>query len=186
VRSDVADQEAAVGEAPAAFVAFATVRTPALLRSAYALSGDWHLAQDLVQDTLLQAHLRWRRVSTADNPVAYVHSMLVRAYLTRARRRSFRERPASPLPEMTAPAADHDLNLSLMRALAELPRKDRAVLVLRYLEDRTAEQVAVDLRSTAGAVRVRSLRALRQLRDVLGVDPAMTYDVPGTATTEDS
>lgn len=146
---------------------FAAGRAASLFRTAYALCGDWYLAQDLVQDTLLLVHLRWRRVAAADNPVAYVHAMLVRAYLTQARRRRFAERPTAQLPERSAPIPDTDLSIDLMRALDELAPKDRAVLVLRYLDDLTAEQVASQMRSTPGAVRVRSMRALQQLRRTL-------------------
>lgn len=163
-------------DAPGDFDAFATSCAPALFRSALALSGDWHLAQDLVQDTLLQVHLKWRKVASVDNPVGYVQTMLVRNFLSQSRRRRSSERPVHPLPEGAAPAPDADLRLSLLAALQSLTHKDRVVLVLRYLEDKSAEQTAADLRSTAGAVRVRAHRALLQLREVLVVDPAIDTD----------
>ncbi len=158
-------------EAPDDFESFATTCMPALFRTAYVLCGDWHLAQDLVQDTLLKVHLKWRRVAGADNPVGYVHTMLVRTFLSHSRRRMSRERPVHQLPDVGAIEPDLDLQLSLLLALQSLPPRDRAVLVLRFLEDKTAEQTAADLRSTAGAVRVRSHRALLRLRDVLSTDP---------------
>ena len=160
---------------------FAAARAAALFRTAYALCGDWYLAQDLVQDTLLLVHLRWRRVAAADNPVAYVHTMLVRSFLTQARRRRYAERPSADVPDRDAPNADVDLNVDLMRALDSLAPRDRAVLVLRYLDDRSAEQVATLMRSTAGAVRIRSMRALQQLRQTLTeAEPAprRATDVP--------
>lgn len=165
-----------MGAAAEDFVSFATVRAPSLFRTAYALCGDWYFAQDLVQDVLLLVHLRWDRVAGADNPVGYVNTMLVRTFLSQARRRRFGERPLDPMPDRVGTAVDLDLNLVLMTALGELSPKDRAVLVLRYLEDQTVEQVASELRCTSGAVRVRSMRALRALHAVLGVDPSVASD----------
>lgn len=153
------------------FREFAAGRSGHLYRSACLLtSGDTHLAEDLVQDTLGRMYLLWGRVSRIDNPAAYAQTVLVRAFLTHQRRRSTGERPVGELPESGAPAAGGDpvLRLTLLQALGTLAPKDRAVLVLRYWEDRSVEETADAMNATSAAVRTRSSRALGRLREQLG------------------
>lgn len=149
---------------------FAAGRTGHLYRSACLLTGgDTHLAEDLVQETLGRIFARWRQVAKADNPAAYAQTMLVHTFLSWRRLRSSRERPTEALPERpTADGSDPDLRVTLVGALAQLSDQDRAVLILRYWEDRSVEQTAVALRLTPGAVSTRASRALTRLRAQLG------------------
>ncbi|WP_042364915.1 SigE family RNA polymerase sigma factor [Streptacidiphilus neutrinimicus] len=151
------------------YLDFATARVGALYRSASLLTtGDPHLAEDLVQETLGRMYVHWRHVSVADNPAAYAHTVLVRVFLSHRRRRSSAEQPTGALPEGVATEEDATLRLTLLDALARLGPRDRAVLVLRYWEDRSVEETARALRSSAGAVRTQSSRALGRLRSILG------------------
>ncbi|MBF9072218.1 SigE family RNA polymerase sigma factor [Streptacidiphilus fuscans] len=151
------------------YLDFATARAGALYRTACLLTaGDRHLAEDLVQETLGRMYAQWRRVASADNPAAYAHTVLVRAFLSHRRRRSAGEQPTGQLPENVAAEGDATLRLTLLDALSRLHPRDRTVLVLRYWEDRSVEESARVLRISAGAVRTQSSRALVRLRAVLG------------------
>jgi RNA polymerase sigma-70 factor (sigma-E family) len=139
-----------------------------LFRSALLLCGDWHRAEDLVQETF--ARMYRHRGRAIEQPTAYAHTVLVRTFLSQRRLRSAGEVPMADLPNTAGDADDADLRRILIAALATLPPKDRAVLVLRYLADRSAEDVAQDLGTSAGAVRVQAMRALAKLREALGAD----------------
>ncbi|MFC1409424.1 SigE family RNA polymerase sigma factor [Streptacidiphilus sp. N1-12] len=151
------------------YLEFATARSTYLYRTACLLTGgDSHLAEDLVQETLGRVYLHWRKVSGADNPAAYAHTVLVRTFLTHRRRRSSDERPTGYVPDVTAPETDTALRITLLHALGELSVRDRAVVILRYWEDHSVEETAALLRLRAGTVRTQSSRALARLRLVLG------------------
>jgi RNA polymerase sigma-70 factor (sigma-E family) len=156
------------------FVEFARARTRPLLRTAWLLTGDWHLAQDLVQETLARMFQSWHRVAAGasgiENPDAYAQTVLVRTYLALRRRRSFFEHPTAVLAEPPARPDQTDLRLVLVAALGQLSPGDRAVLVLRYLCDRSVEQVAGDLDRRPDAVRSMTKRALDRLRVHLGAE----------------
>ncbi|WP_199485409.1 SigE family RNA polymerase sigma factor [Actinomadura craniellae] len=159
------------GRSHADYLEFASARGPHLFRTAFLLTGDRHLAEDLVQETLGKLFRSWRRVRDVDNPAAYADTVLVRTFLSYRRRRSSGERPAAVLPDVpdTAdPISGAALRLTLLDGLARLPVQDRAVLVLRYWEDRSVEETAQAMRVSPGAVRNRSARALDRLRGVLG------------------
>lgn len=153
------------------FEEFAVARTPALLRSARLLCGDAHLAEDLVQDTLAKVYVRWHATlrGPIENPVAYAHTALTRTFVSSRRKRSSTERPYADLPDR--PLADgtdgSETRLALDAALAGLAPADRAVLVLRYLEDLSVEETAQRMGVSAGAVRNRSMRALERIRPLL-------------------
>lgn len=152
------------------FMEFAAGRTGHLFRSACLLtSGDTHLAEDLVQETLSRLYVKWGRVSRVDNPAGYAQTVLVRTFLTYRRRRSADERPLGELPDIPIIAgSDPLLRLALLQALGQLPPKDRAVVVLRYWEDRSVEETADAMNASSAAVRTRSTRALARLRAQLG------------------
>ncbi|NYI05591.1 SigE family RNA polymerase sigma factor [Allostreptomyces psammosilenae] len=153
------------------FMEFATARSAHLFRTAYLLCGDWHLAEDLTQTTLATLYRHWKRVRRADNPAAYAQAAVVRAFLSHRRLRRATERPTGTLPD--TPQAEPDdaaLRVTLLAALRELPAKDRAVVVLRYWDDRSVEETAALLRMRPGAVRTRAMRALARLRVALGDD----------------
>ncbi|MFE7229483.1 SigE family RNA polymerase sigma factor [Streptomyces sp. NPDC002405] len=155
-----------------AYQEFAVTRAGHLYRSACLLTGgDTHLAEDLVQETLGRVYLRWGRISRADNPAAYAQTVLTRAFLAHRRRHSSRrERTTDVLPEMPEPQSGGDapLRLTLLEALGQLSAKDRAVVVLRYWEDRSIEETAAALNASSAAVRTRCVRALARLRALLG------------------
>ncbi|WP_189922479.1 SigE family RNA polymerase sigma factor [Kitasatospora xanthocidica] len=153
----------------AAYVEFVAARAKALYRSAYVLAaGDTHLAEDLVQETLGRVYVHWKRVSGADSPEAYAQTVLVRTFLSLRRRRSSTERPTGDLPDGAASGPDTALRLTLLDALGQLPPRDRAVLLLRYWEDRSIEETAGMLRLSSSAVRSQGTRALAKVRALLG------------------
>ncbi|MFE1263379.1 SigE family RNA polymerase sigma factor [Streptomyces albogriseolus] len=154
------------------YAEFASARAGHLYRSACLLTaGDTHLAEDLVQETFGRLYVRWGRVSRAENPAAYAQTVLTRTFLAHRRLRSSRERATDTFPDLPgAGDGDAPLRLTLMAALARLPAKDRAVVVLRYWEDRSVEQTADVLNVSSAAVRTRCVRALGRLRELLGED----------------
>ncbi|MFD9127651.1 SigE family RNA polymerase sigma factor [Kitasatospora sp. NPDC059571] len=154
---------------PPDFRAFAAARGGHLVRTAYLLTGgDSHLAEDLAQETLGRLYDRWRKASRLDNPAAYAQTVLVNAFLSYRRRRSSTERPTDRFADTGADGPDPSLRVTLLLALRQLPVQDRAVLVLRYWEDRSVEETAAALRLPPSTVRTRSSRARARLRVVLG------------------
>ena len=171
------DGEADVGrgglrsaDTDAAFRHFAAANAAALFRSALLLTTDWHRAEDLVQDTLARMYRIWGGIGRIDNPAAYAQTVLARQFLSQRRRRSAGELPTATLPEALVADGDADLRIALLAALRRLSPSDRAVIVLRYLADRSVEQVAIDLDRSPSAVKVQSMRALARLRAQLGSD----------------
>ncbi|MDX2542310.1 SigE family RNA polymerase sigma factor [Streptomyces sp. WI04-05B] len=153
------------------YAEFAAARAGHLYRSACLLTaGDTYLAEDLVQETFGRLYVNWGRVSRANNPAGYAQTVLTRTFLTHQRRRSSTERATDVLPESAVPSdgTDVTMRLTLVEALAQLPPKDRAVVVLRYWEDRSIEETASAMNVTSAAVRSRCLRALTRLRVLLG------------------
>jgi RNA polymerase sigma-70 factor (sigma-E family) len=156
------------------FEQFALAHATGLYRAAWLLCGDHWSAEDLVQETLARAYSRWHRVYSADNPAAYVQTVLFRTFVTGRRRLSSTETPVEQVPEAMSRTADHDLRLALTAALAELPRVDRAVLVMRYLLDLEVATVARRLGVSQNAVRSRASRALLKVREQLGAEFLVT------------
>ena len=154
------------------YAEFAAARVGHLYRSACLLTGgDTHLAEDLVQETLGRLYVNWGRVSRVGNPAGYAQTVLTRTFLAHQRRRSSKERATDVFPDVLDPrAADADtpLRLTLIEALGRLPAKDRAVVVLRYWEDRSIEETAEAMNASSAAVRTRCVRALARLRVLLG------------------
>ncbi|WP_327325234.1 SigE family RNA polymerase sigma factor [Streptomyces sp. NBC_01210] len=152
------------------FREFAAGRASHLFRSACLLtSGDTHLAEDLVQETLGRMYARWGRMSRIDNPAGYAQTVLVRTFLTHQRRLSATERPIGEVPDSALQSGDDPaLRIALLGALGRLAPKDRAVVVLRYWEDRSVEETAAAMKVSSAAVRTRTTRALAKLREQLG------------------
>jgi len=159
------------------FEEFAAARMSALLRYALMLTGDAHLAQDLVQETLVRAHLHWRRVSRADRPELYVKRIAVNLYLGWRRGAWSRRTVLVELPEE---GRDHGPDLAERAVdrehawllLARLRARHRAVLVLRYYEELTDQEIAEVLGCRVGTVRGYASRALAILRTELA-EPAV-------------
>lgn len=155
------------------FEQFAVARLPSLVRYAIVLTGDRYLAQDIVQEVLARAQVRWRRISAADSPEAYVRRMVLNEYLSW--RRSWAARKVHPVGERLVDIDDarggvHDHAQGVVEAdelwarLAMLGRKQRAVLVLRYYEQMDDEAIADLLGCAPATVRSHASRALKTLR----------------------
>lgn len=157
----------------AEFTEFVSQHSDRLYRSAYLLTTAPHAAEDLLQTTLAKAFAGWRRLRTTDDPVAYCHRILLNAFLSERRLRRSSELPVGELPDRhgaATPSADINDRVTLMAALAELTPLDRAVVVLRYWHDLSVATTAADLHLTEAAVKNRTSRALRRLRDLLADD----------------
>jgi RNA polymerase sigma-70 factor (sigma-E family) len=154
---------------PLTYEEFVDSRLPALLRYAVMLTGDPHLAQDLVQETMVRVQLNWRRVANADSPERYVRRMLTNQYID-WRRGSWVKRVLlrSDPDEAVAVPVDHAQATAdrdqVWSWLARLPRRQRAVLVLRYYEDLPDAEIAEVLGCAVGTVRAAISRALATLR----------------------
>ncbi len=148
----------------AAFTDFVVARTPALTRTAYLLTHDHQLAEDLVQTALFKAAKAWDRI--VGEPEPYVRRILYTENISRWRRRRVVEtfRPAYDVP--AAAGSDPDMHLALEHALAELTLRQRTVLVLRYYEDLTEAETARVLGIGLGTVKSTHRRALARLRTV--------------------
>src|SRR5688572_29254494 len=150
-------------DAEAAFREFVAARTPALSRTAYLLTGDHHLAEDLLQTALFKAAKAWHRIE--GDPEPYVRRILYNETVSSWRRRKHgREYAVAEHHERAQSAYDDDLRLTLEAALARLTDKQRTVLVLRYYEDLTEVQVAAALGIGVGTVKSTNRQALARLR----------------------
>ncbi len=151
----------------AEFDEFVRTRSVALLRVAYLLTGDRHAAEDLLQEVLEQLYVRWRRVQSS--PEAYARRALVNRSINRWRRRA--RRPEQALGDHDGVARDHADDVALRRAvvsaLRDLPVRQRAAVVLRYLEDLPTAEVAAALGCSEGTVKSHTSRGLARLRVAL-------------------
>lgn len=146
------------------FTAFVASASPQLHRKAWLLTTSSSAAEDLLQSALAKAYVHWRRVSAADDPTAYVSGIVLKTFLSERRRRSSTEVAVAELDDTTTDSDDPALRLTLLAALRTLAPLDRAVVVLRYWEDRSVEETARTLHLSNAAVKNRSLRALAALR----------------------
>ena len=154
------------------FAAFVVTATPRLRRTAYLMVRDWHSAQDLTQLTLAKMYASWGRIWRTANLEAYSRRVLMNAVFDQRKRRSHSEVVLAELPDRPGhPAADSpELHVALMRALATLPVRDQAIVVLRHWEDQSVDAVAEILGVSVSVVKMQSLRALNKLRELLGED----------------
>ncbi|MEV0455126.1 sigma-70 family RNA polymerase sigma factor [Catellatospora methionotrophica] len=154
------------------YVAYVTVRLPALRRVAAQLAGDPHRGDDLVQQAATKLFVKWRQASRARNLDAYVHTILVRTMLD-DRRLGWSRVGLAPEAGADRPAAarDDDTRLVLHAALAQMPPRQRAAVVLRFLADRPVDEVAEILRVTPGTVKSQTADGLATLRRLLGEHP---------------
>ncbi len=149
-----------------AFDAFARGRMRELLRFAHLLTGDPHRAADLVQDALERTLMSWDRVVRKDDPVAYVRRAIVNRHVS-VWRRYRRERLVADAPDAAYDprVAERAFDADLWAALATLPPRQRAVLVLRYYEDLSEADTAATLGCSVGTVKSSTFRALAKLRE---------------------
>ncbi len=152
------------------FEEFVHARRPALLRTAYLLTGQHADAEDLVQKALIRAVPHWRRI--ADNPEPYVRTIVSRESISRWRRRRWRELSTDDLPEVVHTDPDVAGRADLRRALAALSPRQRAVIVLRYFEDLTEQETAEALGCAVGTVKSHARDGLARLRTTLAADEA--------------
>ncbi|WP_034271785.1 SigE family RNA polymerase sigma factor [Actinospica robiniae] len=159
---------------------YVLARRDTLLREAYLLTGDGHLAEDLVQTALAKAYVAWRRVAAADSPDAYVRRILINAHHSVHRRQRVRELLTGSVPEVFAPVGGQAdpasvERLDVIRALLALPLRQRTAVVLRYWADLPEGQVAAVMGCSVGAVRSQAHRGLERLR----AEPAVRRLAPG-------
>jgi len=150
------------------FAAFVAARYRALVRTGVLLIGDSGHAEDLAQSALIRTYLAWARLRDPANAEAYARRTLVRLALRARQRRWTGEIAAGRIPEPGMSTADEtgqdDLVLDVRRALATLPAGQRAVLVLRYLDDQSEAETARLLGISPGTVKSRTARGLASLR----------------------
>lgn len=148
--------------ADAQFEAFVRARLAELLRFGHVLSGNPHAAADLVQDALERTLLAWPRVQKRDDPEGYVRRTMINRYISIWRRHS-RERLVAQVPEK-ASGSEPPVHSDLMWALAQLPPRARAVVVLRFYQDLSERETAAMLGCSIGTVKSQTARALARLR----------------------
>jgi RNA polymerase sigma-70 factor (sigma-E family) len=155
------------------FDAFMIASWPSLYRTAVLMTGDPHLAEDMLQSAMGKVYKSWRRVSQVEHPRSYARAVLANEVSGWWRKRSSHERPVDTWPERSSSydvgdrVGDADL---MWQALGRLPERQRAVVVLRYYEDLTGAETATVLGISEGAVKSHTHRALRSLETALSAD----------------
>jgi RNA polymerase sigma-70 factor (sigma-E family) len=153
------------------FEEYARGAWPSLYRYAYLLAGNHADAEDLAQQTLLKAHGAWSRVARADSPTAYLRRMLTNTYLSQKRPKASRlEVLTDEPPELGAAPPGPEDRMVLWPHVRSLPPRQRAVVVLRYYEDLSEQQIADVLGCSTGNVKSTAHRALKALRAALDND----------------
>jgi len=166
----------------AGFEEFVLVRSPRLLRVCYLLTRDWPAAEDLLQSSLAKAWFAWDRIR--DDPEPYLRSVIANTYTSLWRRRWRGEVPTQDLPEPRPGTHHHDGDATsavddrdeLWRALGRLPRRQRAVVVLRYFEDLTEAQTALALGVSVGTVKSQTSKAMATMRVDPGLQETRSYE----------
>jgi RNA polymerase sigma-70 factor (sigma-E family) len=157
-----------MGDRDTAFAEYFAARSASMRGTAYLLCGDWHRAEDLVQTAFTKLYLVWNRVARHEVLDAYVRRILVRTFLDERRRGWWRrERVGGEDAERPTPPDSAENRLVMLRALAAVPPRQRAVLVLRYWEDLPIDEVAALLGCSAGTVKSQAARGLDTLRGLL-------------------
>ena len=154
---------------PNDFDRFVADNANGLVRTAYLMVGDLHEAEDLMQETLFKVASKWPRVSSMENPVAYTRRTLVNLALhgSPKRSRNRAELKVTPPAETASNAAHLDIHDELFDALAALPPRQRAALVLRYFLDLPEADVAAALGCSLGTVKSSTSRGLKRLEQML-------------------
>jgi RNA polymerase sigma-70 factor (sigma-E family) len=150
-----------------AFVDFAQAVRPRLRRTAYLMCGDWDQASDHVQEGLIRVYVAWPRLTRSGGEYAYARKAVVSALIDHARRRSSTEvvgDPDADVPSRQDVAESVSTRAAVMSALAELPPRQRACVVLRYYEDLSVTETAAALGCSEGTVKSQTSRALASLR----------------------
>ena len=144
---------------------YVSARWTSLYRTAYLLTANHADAEDLAQTTLVKVYLSWSKVAAAASPDAYVRRILTNAFLSGRRPlRVTRERLVDETPDVVMTSAENHDRLTLWPHVSALPPRQRAVIVLRYYEDLSEQQIADTLRCTTGTVKSTASAALKSLR----------------------
>jgi RNA polymerase sigma-70 factor (sigma-E family) len=156
----------------AEFTNYVTARAHWLRKVAYLLCSDWHRADDLVQTTITKLYTNWHRAGRVDNLDGYARKTLVNTFLAE-QRSGWRRWIVLPGTQTDGVVANVDLDaaLDLRQALAALPPRQRATVVLRYYCDLSVEQTAESLGCSAGTVKSQTTRGIDALRRILDVRP---------------
>jgi RNA polymerase sigma-70 factor (sigma-E family) len=162
------------------FREFVLARGPGLSRTAYLLTGDRAAADDLVQSALVKTAVRWRRVSSAGDPEAYVRRIMVNDRIGWWRRFGRREVPVAQPPDRGGGDVAEAVSrrVDLRAALARLPARQRAAVVLRYYEDRSEAETASIMGCAVGTVKSQTADALATLRRLV---PALNDEATGVS-----
>ena len=168
------------------FRSYVAARSPALLRTAYVLTGNRADAEDLLQTALAKTYLAWDRIREREAVDGYVRRVMVNTQTSWWRRRKVDERPTDQLPDGASgrdATDDLDLHDALWTALAGLPKRQRAMVVLRYYEDLSEAETARVMGVSVGTVKSTTSRALTRLRDTSGLrdDPRAALPTGVTA-----
>lgn len=158
---------------------FVTRQWGPLSRTAYLLTRDRALAEDLVQSALEKTHRHWRRIERVDSPEVYTRRVMVNMAISSRRRRKWAEVPLVPSDEPggTDSYGQVDNREMLLRAMRRLSPRTQAILVLRYFEDRSEAEIAQVLSCSTGSVKSQASRGIARLRALLG------QEEPETTTT---
>lgn len=150
----------------AAFHEFVAAGSPRLFRTALLMVGDYQLAQDLLQESLVKTYVAWARLRDVANAEAYTRRVIVTTSTSWRRRSSFHERPAESLPDdVVADLADLiAADADLWTHLHALPPRQRAAVVLRYCQDLSEAQTSELMGCTVGSVKRHASRGLAKLR----------------------
>jgi len=151
------------------FTQYVTARLGSLRRAAYLLCQDWQRADDLVQTTITRLYAHWGRASAVEHTDAYARTILVRVFLGEQRSGwSRRVSVTAALPDRPGQAPDRDAALDVRAALAALPPRQRATLVLRFYCDLTVTEAAAVLGCSEGTVKSQTAKGIAALREQLG------------------
>jgi RNA polymerase sigma-70 factor (sigma-E family) len=164
------------------FREFVAARWQALVRTAYLLVGDHGLAEDLVQTTLERVHRRWERIERRDQPEVYARRILINLAISWRRRRRVHEIPVAAVADASAgnDVEPPDLGDAVWTAVRRLPPRMRAVIVLRYVEDRSEAEAADLIGCSVGTVKSAASRGLARIRDQLQAAHAGTLRSGGS------
>ncbi|MEU2714815.1 SigE family RNA polymerase sigma factor [Streptomyces sp. NPDC007205] len=164
------------------FQSFVAGRWPRLMRTAFLLTGEQHAAEDLVQSTLERVYVAWRKVGAADDPEAYVRRVMLNLHARKHRRRLkefLAPKDDSGLVHEVADTGDRiaqaDDRGALLKALAQLPVRQREAVVLRYWEDLTETQAAEAMGCSVGTVKSNAAKGIAKLRAIPGLAETVTH-----------
>jgi RNA polymerase sigma-70 factor (sigma-E family) len=151
----------------AEYTEYVSARLESLRRLAHLLCGDPHRADDLVQQAITKLYLRWRKLADVVNLDQYLRTILLREFIDERRRSWAKVRLVAEAPDAAARAEDPAVRLDLRAALLRLPKRQRAVVVLRFLNDLSVDDTAQALGCSVGTVKSQTSEGLAKLRDLL-------------------